>query len=128
MRLIAEALKSTRLVLQPMSDCGTAVVGVLSVLPNEGKSTFALSFAEMLRRRWGRGCCCSMLILVTGGMAFRREPCPRQRGDWRIAATTDLEDQAVMLIGQRERRGDLSSIAVQEGLAEARGQFDYVII
>lgn len=125
----AEALKATRLVLQPVSDRGTAVVGVLSVLPNEGKSTFALSFAEMLTAMGSR------VLLLDADLGGEKSDIPArimpsQQGDWREAATTDLETGLVMLsAGAPEAGGgDLSSIAMQKVLAEARGQFDYVII
>ncbi|WP_449394933.1 Wzz/FepE/Etk N-terminal domain-containing protein [Devosia riboflavina] len=125
----AEALKSTRLVLQPVSDRGTAVVGVLSVLPNEGKSTFALSFAEMLTAMGSR------VLLLDADLGDGRNGIPTrimpsQQGDWRNAATTDLETGLVMLSASAPQAGggDLSSIAMQKVLAEARGQFDYVII
>ncbi|MBO9590932.1 Wzz/FepE/Etk N-terminal domain-containing protein [Devosia sp.] len=125
----AEALKSTRLVLQPVSDRGTAVIGVLSVLPNEGKSTFAMSFAEMLTAMGSR------VLLLDADLGAGRNGIPTrimpsQQGDWRNAATTDLETGLVMLSASAPEAGggDLSSIAMQKVLAEARGQFDYVII
>jgi succinoglycan biosynthesis transport protein ExoP len=125
----AEALKSTRLVLQPVSDRGTAVVGVLSVLPNEGKSTFALSLAEMLTAMGSR------VLLIDADLGDQRNGIPTrimpsQQGDWRNASTADHETGLVMLSASAPEAGggDLSSIAMQKVLAEARGQFDYVIV
>lgn len=125
----AEALKAVRLVLQPVSDRGTAVVGVLSVLPGEGKSTFALSLAEMLTAMGSR------VLLLDADLRTERDGVPArimpsQQGDWRNAAVTDLETGMVMLSASAPEAGggDLSSIAMQRVLAEARGQFDYVIV
>lgn len=122
-----ETLKSTRLVLQPIADRSTAVVGVLSVLPDEGKSTFALSLAEMLTTLGSR----VLLIdadVARSGLAPRI--LPSGQGDWRAVAETDTQTGLVSLsAGVPEAGGgDLSSIAMQKVLAEARGQFDYVII
>lgn len=124
-----EALKSTRLVLQPMADRSTAVLGVLSVLPDEGKSTFALSLAEMLTAIGSR-----VLLIDADSGGDRPELLPRimpsQQGDWRQAARADHETGMVRLAAAAPEAGggDLSSIAMQKVLAEARGQFDYVII
>lgn len=123
-----EALKSTRLVLQPMADRGTAVLGVLSVLPDEGKSTFALSLAEMLTAIGSR------VLLVDADIGGRpglpARIMPSQQGDWRKIAVTDHDTGMVTLSAAAPEAGggDLSSIAMQKVLAEARGQFDYVII
>jgi len=125
----AEALKSTRLVLQPVADRGTAVLGVLSVLPNEGKSTFAVSFAEMLAAMGSR------VLLIDADIGPEKTGLPQrimpsQQGDWRDAAATDAESGVVTLSAAAPQAGggDLSSIAMQKVFAEARGQFDYVIV
>ncbi|WDR03541.1 GNVR domain-containing protein [Devosia algicola] len=44
---LLETLKSCKLALRSTRKDGGHVVGVVSVLPDEGKSTFAVSFAEM---------------------------------------------------------------------------------
>lgn len=122
-----ETLKSTRLVLQPIADRSTAVLGVVSILPDEGKSTFAVSLAEMLTAIGSR------VLLIDAdvsrpGLAPR--VMPSQQGDWRNAAVTDHDTGMVTLSAAAPEAGagDLSSIAMQKVLAEARGQFDYVIV
>lgn len=125
----AEALKATRLVLQPVADRGTAVLGVLSILPGEGKSTYAISLAEMLTAVGSR------VLLIDADLGEARQGLPprimpSQQGDWRNIAETDSETGLVLLSAAAPQAGggDLSSIAMQKVLAEARGQFDYVII
>lgn len=122
-----ETLKSTRLVLQPIADRGTAVLGVLSMLPGEGKSVVALSLAEMLTAVGAR----VLLIdadVVRPGLPQRLMP--SQTGDWRKAAVTESETGLVLLSASAPEAGggDLSGVVMQKVLAEARGQFDYVII
>ncbi|WEK05812.1 MAG: Wzz/FepE/Etk N-terminal domain-containing protein [Candidatus Devosia phytovorans] len=124
-----ETLKSTRLVLQPIADRSTAVVGILSILPDEGKSTYAISLAEMLTAIGSR------VLLIDGDVNGGRPGMPQrilpsQQGDWRQAAVADHETGMVTLSAAAPEAGggDLSSIAMQRVLAEARGQFDYVII
>jgi len=126
---LVETLKTTRLVLQPAADRGTAVVGVLSVLPGEGKSTFALALAEMLSALGSR------VLLIDADIGAGRSGLPvrimpSQQGDWRRVASTDPETGMVTLSAAATEAGggDLSSVAMQKVLAEARGQFDYVII
>lgn len=126
---LAEALKATRLVLQPVADRGTAVLGVVSVLPGEGKSTYSLALAEMLTAMGSR------VLLIDADLGQERSGLPSrimpsQQGDWRNVATTDSETGMVMLSAAAPEAGagDLSSIAMQRVLAEARGQFDYVIL
>lgn len=122
-----ETLKAARLVLQPAADRGTAIVGVLSALPGEGKSTFAQSFAEMLAASGSR-------VLVINADEDSTSPSsrilPSQMGDWRKVTTTDRETSLVTLSASAPEAGagDLSGLAMQKVLAEARGQFDYVII
>ncbi|MCP8884411.1 Wzz/FepE/Etk N-terminal domain-containing protein [Devosia sp. XJ19-1] len=126
---LMETLKSTRLVLQPMADRGTAILSILSVLPDEGKSTFARSLAEMLAAIGSR------VLLIDADIGADRSGLPArimpsQQGDWRRVAETDLESGLVTLSAAAPEAGggDLSSIAMQKVLAEARGQFDYVLI
>ncbi|SEQ42131.1 succinoglycan biosynthesis transport protein ExoP [Devosia sp. YR412] len=126
-----EALKATRLVLQPISERGTAVVGVLSALPGEGKSTFAVSLAEMLAASGSR------VLLINADEsapekrnAVSRPILPSQRGDWRDVTTTD-GDTGIMTLAASALEaggGDLSGPDMQKVLAEARGQFDHVIM
>jgi len=127
---LVETLKTTRLVLQPTADRGTVVLGVLSVLPGEGKSTYSLAFAEMLATLGSR----VLLINADEGNAARSglpvRLLPSQQGDWRRVAVVDEETGLVTLSASAPEAGsgDLSSVAMQKVLAEARGQFDYVII
>ncbi|MGB3027020.1 Wzz/FepE/Etk N-terminal domain-containing protein [Paradevosia shaoguanensis] len=125
-----ETLKATRLVLQPAADRGTVVLGILSVLPGEGKSTVALSLAEMLTAIGSR-----VLLIDADEGSGRRSGLPvrlmpSEMGDWREVATTDPETGLVLLSANATQAGagDLSSVAMQKVLAEARGQFDYVIM
>ena len=126
-----ETLKAARLVLQPAADRGTTVVGILSALPGEGKSTFATSFSEMLAASGSR-----VLVIDADENAPLGHPprpariMPSQMGDWRRVAQTDSETGIVTLSASTPEAGagDLSGIAMQKVLAEARGQFDYVII
>lgn len=127
---LVETLKTTRLVLQPVADRGTVVLGVLSVLPGEGKTTISLALAEMLTIVGSR----VLLINADEGAASRSglpvRLLPSQQGDWRRVADTDPETGLVTLSAAvpEAGSGDLSSVAMQKVLAEARGQFDYVII
>lgn len=122
-----ETLKATRLALQPAANRGTAVIGVLSALPGEGKSTFATALSEMLAASGSR-----VLVInadeYTAAMPGRI--LPSQMGDWRRATATDGETGIVSLAASAPEAGggDLSGIAMQKVLAEARGQFDYVIV
>jgi len=126
---LAETLKATRLALQPVADRGTAVVGILSALPGEGKTTFVLSLAEMLTAMGSR------VLLIdadqdSGNTGLPARLLPSQQGDWHRVVTTDEESGLVTLSAAAPEAGggDLSSIAMQKVLAEARGQFDYVLI
>jgi len=126
---LAETLKTARLVLQPVADRGTAVLGVLSILPGEGKSTFAVALAEMLTATGSR----VLLIdadIDPGDTGIPPRVMPSGQGDWRSVAIADAETGLVTLSAAATEvgAGDLSSIAMQKALAEARGQFDYVIM
>jgi succinoglycan biosynthesis transport protein ExoP len=126
-----ETLRAARLVLQPVADRGTTVIGVLSALPGEGKSTFAASFAEMLAASGSR-----VLVInadenrpqANSGMPPRI--LPSQMGDWRKVVVTDRQSGIASLSASAPEAGggDLSGIIMQKVLAETRGQFDYVIV
>lgn len=125
-----ETLKAARLVLQPMVDHGTTVVGVLSTLPGEGKSTFVASFSELLAASGSR-----VLIINADENAQNRSATPprimpSQMGDWRRVTVTDSETGITTLSASAPEAGggDLSGPAMQKVLVEARGQFDYVLI
>jgi succinoglycan biosynthesis transport protein ExoP len=126
-----ETLKATRLVLQPMVDHGTTVVGILSTLPGEGKSTFVASFSEFLAASGSR-----VLIINAdenapqGRSSTPARILPSQMGDWRKVTVTDVETGITSLSASTPEAGggDLSGPAMQKVLIEARGQFDYVLI
>ena len=124
-----ETLKATRLLMQPMAERGTTVLGVLSALPGEGKSIFAASFAEMLAVSGSR----VLMINADENLGQAASPTrvmPSQQGDWRKIAVTDSETGIVTLAASAPEAGggDLSGPAMQKVLAEARGQFDYVVL
>lgn len=126
-----ETLRATRLALQPVTDRGTAVIGVLSALPGEGKSTFAASFAEMLAASGSRVLIINAdEITPQGRTAMPVRVLPSQMGDWRRIVVTDSETGIVSLSASAPETGggDLSGIVMQKVLAEARGEFDYVLV
>lgn len=126
-----ETLRAARLALQPVADRGTAVIGVLSALPGEGKSTFAASFAEMLAASGSRVLIINAdEITPQGRTAMPVRVLPSQMGDWRKIVVTDSETGIVSLSASAPQAGggDLSGIVMQKVLAEARGQFDYVLV
>jgi succinoglycan biosynthesis transport protein ExoP len=126
-----ETLRATRLALQPVADRGTAVVGVLSALPGEGKSTFTASLAEMLAAAGSR-----VLVINADENAPQSDAAvparilPSQMGDWRKIVVVDSETGIASLSASAPEAGggDLSGIVMQKVLAEARGHFDYVIL
>ncbi len=134
-----ETLKATKQALRASRTGDGRVVGIVSVLPGEGKSTFAVSFAEMLV---GSG---SKVLLVDADL--RQPGASRLTGSegefglmdlaegksWREIAKTDPETGLVTIpandTGAEGRTNDLlSSSAMQAFLAESRRQFDYVIV
>ncbi len=134
-----ETLKSTRLALRKARKDGGTVVGVVSVLPGEGKTTFAVSFAEMLA---GSG---AKVLLVDADL--RQPGASRLIGSetelglmhiaqgksWREVAETDEETGLVTVpanaSGAAGSTSDfLSSPAMQAFLAESRHEFDYVVV
>jgi succinoglycan biosynthesis transport protein ExoP len=134
-----ETLKSGKLALRSARKDGGGVVGVVSALPGEGKTTFAVAFAEMLV---GSG---SKVLLVDADLrqpgASRLISSVAEFGlmdlaegkSWREIAETDAETGLVTVpantSGVVGRTNDfLSSPAMQTFLAEARREFDYVVI
>lgn len=134
-----ETLKSGKLALRSARKDGAHVVGVVSVLPGEGKSTVAVAFAEMLV---GSG---SKVLLVDADL--RQPGATRLIGSqsefglmdladgksWRELAETSAETGLVTVpantSGVVGRTNDfLSSSAMQAFLLEARREFDYVVI
>ena len=126
-----ETLKATRLVMQPVAERGTAILGVVSALPGEGKSLFVASLAEMLAVAGAR-----VLVInadenrLQNGAAVPARTLPSQMGDWRKAAVTDGVTGIATLAASAPEAGggDLSGPLMQKVLAEARGQFDYVLL
>lgn len=133
-----ETLKASKLALQTVGDRGTAMIGIVSVLPNEGKTTYGVSLAEMLASGG------SKVLLVDADI---RHPVASRlfgdadRGimdlvdgsDWPTVARIDPETGLVTVLAnsadEQARSGDfLSSGIMQRFLTEIRGAFDYVII
>jgi succinoglycan biosynthesis transport protein ExoP len=134
-----ETLKSAKLALRNARKDGGTVVGIVSVLPGEGKTTLAVSFAEMLA---GSG---SRVLLVDADL--RQSGASRLIGsnaelglmhiaegrNWREIAQTDDETGLVTVPANASDTGGgasdfLSSPAMQAFLAESRDEFDYVVI
>lgn len=134
-----ETLKSAKLALRSVRKDGGGVVGVVSVLPGEGKSTFAVSFAEMLVSTGSR------VLLVDADL--RQPGASRLIGseaefglmhiadgrNWREIAETDKETGLVTVPANASDAGGaasdfLSSAAMRDFLAESREEFDYVVI
>ena len=134
-----ETLKSAKLALRSVRKDGGGVVGVVSVLPGEGKSTFAVSFAEMLVSTG------SKVLLVDADL--RQPGASRLIGSeaelglmhiaegksWREVAMTDSQTGLVTVPANASGAGGaasdfLSSPAMQTFLAESRAEFDYVVI
>lgn len=134
-----ETLKSAKLALRSVRKDGGTVVGVVSVLPGEGKTTFAVSFAEMLA---GGG---SKVLLIDADL--RQPGASRLIGSqaelglmhiaegksWRDIAQTDEETGLVTVPANASSASGstsdfLSSPAMQAFLAESRREFDYVIV
>ncbi|HTN62533.1 MAG TPA: AAA family ATPase, partial [Devosia sp.] len=134
-----ETLKSAKLALRSARKDGGTVVGIVSVLPGEGKTTFAVSFAEMLASSG------SKVLLIDADL--RQPGASRLIGSegelglmhiaegksWRDIAETDDETGLVTVPANATSAGGrtsdfLSSPAMQAFLAESRGEFDYVVI
>jgi succinoglycan biosynthesis transport protein ExoP len=134
-----ETLKSAKLALRSAFKSDGGVVGIVSVLPGEGKSTFAVAFAEMLA---GSG---SKVLLVDADL--RQPGASRLLGStgewgltdiadnksWRDIAQVDEQTGLVTIpahaSGAAGRTNDfLSSPAMKAFLAESRKEFDYVVV
>ena len=133
-----ETLKASRLALQAVGDRGTAMVGVVSVLPGEGKTTYAVSLAAMLAAGG------SKVMLVDADI---RQPAASRLfggvtrglmdledgGDWESVARMDPDTGLVTVLvnspeDEVQSSDFLSSPTMQRFLTEVRGSFDYVII
>lgn len=122
-----QALKATRLVMRPAASRGATVIGILSALPGEGKSTFAAALSGMLAATGSR-------VLVINGdendMPLQTRIMPSQMGDWRRIAQVDDETGIVTLSSSAPEAGggDLSGAVMRKVLVEGREEFDYVIV
>jgi succinoglycan biosynthesis transport protein ExoP len=136
----AETLKASKIALHDRRHAGRAtVLGVTSILPGEGKTTYAVAFAEMLAAGG------SKVLLIDGDLrhpAASRLTAPTgtaglidavEGRPWRtlvqvesrtglavLPATTSLEQQQI--------NDPLTSPAMSQLLDEAREAFEYVII
>jgi succinoglycan biosynthesis transport protein ExoP len=135
-----ETLKSAKLMVRKRHRTGRAVtIGTVSVLPGEGKTTFAVSFAEMLAVNGDK------VLLIDADL---RQPAASQLVapesglglmdlavgvPWRQIARTDPETGLVILPAISSATAAtsndfLSSPAIQALLEEVRREFDYVVI
>ncbi len=134
-----ETLKAGKLALRSAFKGDGGIVGIVSVLPGEGKSTVAVSFAEMLA---GSG---SKVLLVDADL--RQPGASRLIGstaefgltdlaegmNWRQIAQTDAQTGLVSIPahasgGSGKTNDFLSSAAMKAFLAESRKEFDYVVV
>jgi succinoglycan biosynthesis transport protein ExoP len=135
-----ETLKATKIVLHSRRHSGRAiVVGVSSILPGEGKTTYAVALAEMLAAGG------SQVLLIDGDLrhpAASRLAAPTAtaglidvvegrpwRGLLQVDSDTGLSVLPAATSIEDPRAGDpLTSAAMSELLREAREAFDYVVI
>ncbi|GLQ57969.1 AAA family ATPase [Devosia nitrariae] len=135
-----ETLKSAKLMLRKRHHAGRSVtVGVVSVLPGEGKTTFAVSFAEMLAANGDK------VLLIDADLrqpAASRLTAPGATlglmdmsagRSWREIARIDEETGLTVIPATSSQTGStsndfLTSQPVQSLLEEARREFDYVVI
>lgn len=135
-----ETLKTGKIMLRTRRHAGRGVtVGIVSVLPGEGKTTYAVAFAEMLAASGSK----VLLIdadlrqpaasrLVTPGAT--RGLMDMSRGTpWREITHTDAETGLVIVPALSSANAStsndfLTSPAMQALLDESRREFDYVVI
>lgn len=139
--IFAETLKSSKLALHSRHDNRhAAVLGVTSILPGEGKTTYAVAFAEMLATSDS-----SKVLLIDGDL---RHPAASERvapgataglidavegRAWRTLLKIDAHTGLAVLpattsLKTTQVADPLSSAAMSQLLDEAREAFDYVII
>jgi succinoglycan biosynthesis transport protein ExoP len=137
----AETLRSGKLVVDASvrGNAACAVVGIVSALPGEGKTTVAIAFAEMLAAGGARVMLldadlrhqgASMLVAPGAGPGLLQIA---EGADWRGLVYTDNTTGLVVLPGGgaasgQKNRDFLGSPAMQHLIGELRTQFDYVII
>jgi len=135
-----ETLKSAKLMVRKRHRAGRAVtIGTVSVLPGEGKTTFAVSFAEMLAVNGDK------VLLIDADL---RQPAASQLVTpdaalglmdlavgipWRQVIKVDAETglailPAISSATAATSNDFLSSPTVQALLEDVRREFDYVII
>ena len=135
-----ETLKAGKIMLRTRRHAGRGVtVGIVSVLPGEGKTTYAVAFAEMLAASG------SKVLLIDADLrqpAASRLVTPNatiglldmSRGmPWREITHTDADTGLVILPAISSASAStsndfLASPAMQTLLDEARRDFDYVVI
>jgi len=135
-----ETLKASKIALHDRRHAGRAtVLGVTSILPGEGKTTYAVAFAEMLAASG------SKVLLIDGDLrhpAASRLTAPTATAGlidavegrpWRALLQTDNRTGLAILpaatsLEQSQISDPLTSAAMGRLLNEARDAFDHVII
>ncbi|WP_375450181.1 AAA family ATPase [uncultured Devosia sp.] len=135
-----ETLKSGRIMLRNRRHAGRGVtVGVVSVLPGEGKTTYAVAFAEMLAASGSkvllidadlRQPAASRLVTPDATLGLRDMSLGTP---WRDITRTDAETGLVIIPALSSPNAStsndfLASAIMQKLLEEARREFDYVVI
>ena len=135
-----ETLKASKIALHDRRHAARAtVLGVTSILPGEGKTTYAVAFAEMLAASGSR------VLLIDGDLrhpAASRLTAPTATAGlidavegrpWQSLLQTDGRTGLAILpastsLEQSQISDPLTSPAMSQLLHEARDAFDYVII
>lgn len=134
-----ETLKATKITLQTLQHSGKGVaVGIASILPGEGKTTYSIALAEMLAADGAntllidadlRKCTATDILVPDADIGL---PDVARGRPWRQVMTYLDSGLAVIPASSREsamRGGDsLTTSSTQVMLEETRQLFDYVII
>lgn len=126
-----ETLKSARLALRATTRPGHgSVVGVVSALPGEGKTTFAVAFAEMLAASGSKVLLIDADLRQPNASRLAEGEVTAPSADWRQSLRTDTETGLVTLLASegRETADLLSSPAMEKFLADSARAFDFVVI
>lgn len=135
-----ETLKSAKLMLRKRHHAGRSVtVGIVSVLPGEGKTTFAVSFAEMLAANGDKVLLIDADLRQPAASRLAAPEAPLGIMDmaagksWREIVRMDAETglailPAVSAENVSTSNDFLTSQPVQSMLEETRREFDYVVI
>ncbi len=135
---LLETLKAARILLRGRYPGEGTVVGVVSILPGEGKTTYSVALAEALAFEGNR----TLLIdadlrrstaskLLADGVEAAGDP--KSVNNWRTFVRRDVETGLSVLpaaaSASQSSRGDiLTKPAMQLLLKEARHAFDYVVL